>query len=181
MPSRTRRKILELMLFSPEKEFYLREISRKIDENTNSVGRELNQLLEASLILKNNKEKLIFYRINKNSPVFSTLKELFLRTESLGNHLREILSKTENIKLALIFGSFAKGEETEKSDIDLLIVGNIRNDKLIRKIREIENHLGREINYILWSEEEYQKRKKTQDSFLKTILTEPKIILIGEI
>lgn len=173
--------MLELMLFSPEKEFYLREISRKINENTNSVRRELNQLLKANLIIQNKKDNLIFYKINKQSPIFTTLKELLLRTESLGSHLREILSKTENIKLALVFGSFAKNEETEKSDIDLLIVGSIKEDKLIKKIRELENHLGREINYILWSEEEYQKRKETGDSFLKTILSGQKIMLIGEV
>lgn len=181
MPSRTRRKMLDLMLFSSEKEFYLREISRSVGENTNSVRRELNQLMEANLIVQTKKGNLIFYKINRNSPIFPTLKELFLKTESLGNHLRDVLSKTESIKLALVFGSFAKGEETEKSDIDLLIVGSVKESGLIRKIRELENHLGREINYILWSEEEYQRRKKGKDSFLKTVLEEPKIMVIGEL
>ena len=75
MPSRTRRKLLELLIFSPESEFYLREISRRIDENTNSVSRELSQLQKANLVIQIRKGNFIFYKINKSSPIFSTMSK----------------------------------------------------------------------------------------------------------
>ena len=100
--SKARIKIIELFLFYSEKNFYLREIARLTNENTNAVRRELKNLLDLNIIQKHKKGNFIFYEINKQSPIYEPLKIMFMRTQSLGSYLQKIL-KNKNIKYALIY------------------------------------------------------------------------------
>ncbi|MBU3904945.1 MAG: nucleotidyltransferase domain-containing protein [Nanoarchaeota archaeon] len=177
--SKARIKILELFLFYSEKNFYLREIARLTNENTNSIRRELNNLIDLGLLTKQKKGNIILYEINKKSPLYEPLKIMFMRTESLGKHLKELL-KTKNIKYALIYGSFASGKETEKSDIDLLIIGTIKQVDIVDMISSFERKMLREINYIIWNENEFEKRIKEKNHLLIDIIKKPIIMIIGD-
>ena len=88
--------------------------------------------------------------------------------------------KFKDIDQAFIYGSFAKGEEREDSDIDLFIVGEINEDKLIEKIGKLERKLQREINYAIYGKKDFNKKKKEGNSFILNILQEKKIFLIGD-
>ena len=83
------------------------------------------------------------------------------------------------VEVALIYGSFAAGEETGASDVDLLIIGTPDDEKLMVQIDELENQLKREINYTLYLRTEYDNRKKGGDTFIQNILARPKILLKG--
>jgi predicted nucleotidyltransferase len=86
----------------------------------------------------------------------------------------------KGIEVAFIYGSFAKHEETAKSDIDLLIIGKIDDSRLLREINKLEEILKREINYSIFRREEFKQKMKEKDSFIKDLLKNPKIFLIGE-
>ena len=176
--SKARIKIIELFLFYSEKNFYLREIARLTNENTNAVRRELKNLLDLNIIQKHKKGNFIFYEINKQSPIYEPLKIMFMRTQSLGSYLQKIL-KNKNIKYALIYGSFASGKETEKSDIDLLIIGDIKQTDIIDFISDFERKTLREINYIIWSETELEKKIKKKNHLLMEIVKNPMVMIIG--
>jgi predicted nucleotidyltransferase len=94
--------------------------------------------------------------------------------------MRSTLSRLKGIRYALIYGSFASGEETESSDIDLLIIGDVGEEEVLNAISEAEKEVEREINYILRSEEEFMKRVKSNHHLFTDIVSKPLIMLIGE-
>ena len=93
---------------------------------------------------------------------------------------QNILEKFNGINQAFIYGSFAKREEREGSDIDLLIIGEVDEDKLIEEIGKLERKLQREINYTIYGKKDFNKKKKEGNSFILDILKEKKIFLIGD-
>jgi len=177
--SKARVKILKLLIFSQE-DIHLREIARRTNVSPPYVKKEIENLKKMNLITETKKGNLKIFKINKTSPLYEDLKNMFLKTEALGDVIKENLKK-EKIKYALIFGSFAKGDETEKSDIDLLVIGNIKEEDILRIVRDSESKTGREINYILWNEKEFEKRAKEGHHLLKDIINKPVIMLIGDI
>jgi len=177
--SKTRVKMLELFLFYSEKNFYLREIARLIKGNTNAVRVELKKLTDLNILTRQERGKIILYEINKSSPFYEPLKILFMRTESLGRHLKEAL-KNKKVKYALIYGSFAAGKETEKSDIDLLIIGTVKQTDIVDVISGFERKTLREINYVIWTEKEFEKRTKEKHHLLIDIVGKPVIMIIGD-
>lgn len=179
--SKARVKILELLLFDPLSEFHLREISRRTKVSAPYVKKELDQLRKINLVTETVRGNLKLYRINKNSPIIEDIKRIFLKTDSLGGLLSEELSELGEIDYALIYGSFARGEETENSDIDLLVIGSVDEEKLVPIIGSIEKKIGREVNYILWTAAEFEKRAKERHNLLLDISDKPFIMLIGDI
>jgi predicted nucleotidyltransferase len=94
--------------------------------------------------------------------------------------LKEIFKKIKGVEVTFIYGSFAKKEEDIRSDIDLFIIGRIDDSKLIRGIRRLEDILKREINYSLFTRDEFKKKIKEKDSFIMDILENPKIFIVGD-
>ena len=178
--SKTRIRLLELFLFNPDKDYYLREIAKKIDITPIYVKKELENLEGFGLVKKERRGKIILFSINRESPVFEDLKRIFIKTESLGKYLMENIKKIGEIKYALIFGSFASGEEREGSDIDMLIVGDVNEENLIKIIKRIEDKVSRDVNYILWRKKEFIKRIKEKHHLLRNIINSPVIWLMGD-
>ncbi|MEM5881547.1 MAG: nucleotidyltransferase domain-containing protein [Candidatus Aenigmatarchaeota archaeon] len=179
MRSRTRVKLLKLFFLNRGREFYLREIARLTRDNLNSVRRELNNLVKIKIIEERKRGNQKLYKVNKNSPIYEELRKLVLKSVGIGDTLRENLSKF-NVVYALIYGSFAAGEEVEESDIDLLIVGDLNEEKLIEVIRQLEYELAREVHYIFWSTKEFKKRVKEKNHLLLDIVEKPIIMIIGD-
>lgn len=148
-------------------------------DNLNSVRRELNNLVKIKIIEERKRGNQKLYKVNKNSPIYEELRKLVLKTVGIGDTLRENLSKF-NVVYALIYGSFAAGEEVEESDIDLLIVGDLNEEKLIGVIRQLEYELAREVHYIFWSTKEFKKRVKEKNHLLLDIVEKPIIMIIGD-
>lgn len=176
--SKARVKILKLLIFSMG-EFHLREIARRTKVSAPYVKKELGNLKVLNLILESRKGNMKLFKINKSSPIFGELKRIFLKTEVLGDFLRESFVKDE-ISYSLIFGSFASGKESEASDIDVLIIGKIKEEELLETIRNAEKETGREINYILWSEKEFLTKAKEKNHLLQDIISKPIIMLTGD-
>jgi len=104
---------------------------------------------------------------------------MLLKTRGVAGLLKDALSGQKGIAVAFLYGSFAAGIETEKSDVDLMIFGNISLDKLLKLIREPEKKLAREINPTVYDAAEIKSRIKQKNSFLAQVLQGPKIMLIG--
>ncbi len=176
--SKTRIRILELLIFNPNRQFHLREISRKIKITPIYVKKELQNLKELNLILESKKGNLNLFQINKNSPIFTELKNIFIKTKYFGELIKKSLKKLK-IDFAFIFGSFARGIESKESDIDLFVIGNVKENELLKIIQKIEKQTGREINYILWKKSLFVKRAK-KHHLLNEIAKNPIILLVGD-
>lgn len=172
--------ILELFFNHPEKSYYLREIGRMIGKKPGVFQRTINKLAEQGILISEYRGNNRYFRLNKEHPLFEELKSIFFKTRGAEGRLKEILEKIKKIKIAFIFGSFAKSKEDSFSDIDLMIIGNPDEDLLISKISKLESQLDREINYHIFSLTDWKKKIKEKDSFLENILSQPKIFLIGK-
>lgn len=178
--SRTRTRVLSLLLLSPDPPLHVRELARRSDVNINAVRRELARLEQAGIVRSSSKGNLLLYEANPASPIFDDLRSLFLKTEGIVGALSKALSEMEGIKKAFVFGSFASGEVTLQSDVDLIVVGSIDEDRLMHAARELEERFSREVNYILLSSEEYDRRRSDDDPFLSNVLSGRTIPLVGD-
>ncbi|MBI4272329.1 hypothetical protein HY621_00545 [Candidatus Uhrbacteria bacterium] len=200
--SRTRTRLLHLFLKNPQEKFFIRELTRKIDTQINSVRRELKNLRECGIIdevldnsTASNNSVLIpptkktsrkkdstlrkYFQANNTFLLFDELKELFLKSPLLlqNRFVREI-SLFGAIDYALMSGFFVGRSDTP---VDLLIVGDVDRHKLARFISSLEKEIDQEINYALMKLSEYHYRKSITDRFLFTILEGKKIVLIDRL
>jgi predicted nucleotidyltransferase len=177
--SKTRVKLLTLFLLGPEREYYVREIARMTGENTNAVRRELANLQSFGLISGERKGNQQYYTVNQDFFLYEDLQKLVLKTEGVARVIKQHLAGKADIRCMFIYGSFAKGSAGGKSDIDLFIVGDIDENELIPLVHESERGLDREINYTLMRPAELEQRKRNGDPFVKNVLLEPKLMIIG--
>ena len=175
--SKTRIRILSLLMFNQDKDYHLREIGRLINVSPKYAGIELEKLLKINLAKKYEKGNMNIYSINRDNIILNELRQIFLKTDYLGELIRKELK--DKVKYSFIYGSFAEGKERESSDIDLFVIGGIKEDDLIRIIQKLEKTTGREINYVLWNENTFKQRAKSHH-LLKTIKKSKIIMLIGE-
>ena len=178
--SKTRKALFRLYFTNPENEYYLRELERLLCIPVSMVRKELLRLEKENIFFSHKKGNLVYYHLNKLYPLFSELKSIVFKTVGTEGVLKQTLSKVKGIETAFIYGSFAKNNENVASDIDLFVKGNIDEDSLVREINKIEKLLKREINYTLYTHEEFKKKKVKKDSFIWDLLENQKIFLIGD-
>jgi DNA-binding transcriptional ArsR family regulator len=180
LSSRARIEILKLFLFNPENRYYQRQVSNLTGQSIRAVQREVKKLEDAGLIKSNEEGNRIYYKINRASPIFEELKRIFFKTVGIAEVLKRELKGVELIKVAFIYGSYAKDEEDLKSDIDLMVIGDINSRRLSSLLSKPKNELGREINYIVFDVEDFRNKVNKEDHFLNTVLNEDKIFLVGD-
>jgi predicted nucleotidyltransferase len=178
--SRVRVEILSTFLMNPEKERYVREVSRITGEDYKNVSRELHNLEEIGLLSSRNEGNLKFFGLNKGFVIYEELKSIFMKTKGAVGVLKEAVSKGKDIDYAFIYGSFAMGTERAESDIDVMVIGEISLEEVLALLRGPEETLSREINVSLYDLQEIQRRVKESDPFISEVLGESKIMLIGE-
>src|SRR4030043_216792 len=145
--SKAKRSLLKLLLTNPDREFYVRDISRRTGEPLNAVRRELGYLEKAGLIKSRHAGNLKYYSVVKEFPFYPELKKIIYTTVGFGDYLADRFKDSKEIEHAFIYGSVANNEETAKSDVDLFVVGEIDEDELHGLVAQIERDLGRAINY----------------------------------
>ena len=185
--SKTRVKLLHLFYTNPNRSFYVREITRKIDEQINSVRRELSNLLSIGIIKSDTSGNRLYYEVNQKYPHFEALHSIFsglnakkekVASRGGGEDMATRLRTVGAIELALLSGFFMREEYLP---IDILIIGDVNRRKLDKMMRELENEEGRELRYAVFNRDEYEYRRSLNDRFLNTILGAKKSILIDEL
>lgn len=179
--SKARESLFRLYFTNPDKAYYLRELERKINTPVSMIRKELTALEKEGLFTSYRKGNLRYYKLNKDYPLYAELKNIVSKTIGAEGLLKRSLSSIKNIDIAFIYGSYAQKKEKATSDIDLFIVGQIDENKLIGKINALEKKLNREINYSLYSKREFANKKTKDDPFLKDILKKKKILIVGDI
>jgi len=181
--SRLRNKILLHFFTNPDDELYLREISVRLSEDPGNLSKEMSKLEKEGIFLSQLRGKQKYFFLNKDYSLYNELKSIIFKTIGIQGSIQKIINETNGIVTAFIYGSFASGDETSASDIDLCLIinNNIFNeDGFISKINVLEKNIFREINYIYYSKEEWKSRLRDKDSFIESIKKGPKIMLKGE-
>ncbi len=177
--SEARSKLLTLFVLNPDTDYYLKGLVRRLNENNNSIRRELNRLEAVGFLSARRAGNVKYYRLNRSCPIYPEIKGLVLKTSGIASVLQKRLDEIGQIDQAFIYGSFATGTEHALSDIDLLIVGQVDLTRLRLRLREAERELGREINETVYSDDEFGQRLRDGDPLLQRIMAAPRIHLIG--
>jgi len=193
--SKTRVKLLQLFYSNPNRSFYVREITRKIDEQINSVRRELANLLSIGIISSDDASNRLYYEVNQVYEFYEPLKTIFGNGPSAPKDVTEqdqpaaatVVTTTKaerdkfkalgNVELALYTGQFTRDET---SGIDALIVGDINQHALAKFMAELETQEGKEIRYTVMPAHEFVYRRQINDRFISTVLSAKKQVLIDK-
>jgi predicted transcriptional regulator len=175
--SKTRVKLLQLFYSNPNRSFYVREITRKIDEQINSVRRELANLLSIGIISSDTNNNRLYYEVNQNYEFYPPLSTIFgnstvsnskkkssdLEEEKADNPIKVI----GNVELAIFTGHFTRDES---AGVDILIVGDVNPTQLAKYIAELEKQEGKDLRYTVLSPDEFRYRQEVNDRFISLIL-----------
>ena len=177
---KARRSILALLYTRTDEQFYLRRIVRETGIGLGPAQRELKLLAAAGIIERQDRDRLVYYRANASCPVFNELKSLITKTVGLVDVVRSSLEPISGrIKAAFIYGSFASGSEKQSSDVDLMIVGSVTFAEVSGALSPAQEKLQREINSAVYSSQEFRRRFKEGDHFIRSLMDDAKIFVIG--
>lgn len=179
IPSKARRKILELFFHHPGENYYLRRVVRETDEEVNAVKRELDILADEKLLLREKRLNKVYYALNKNYQFYDEFLRIFTKTSPLPSLIYKNLSKIGKIKYIALSTKYAKNNPIKEDEIYLLMVGIIVVAEVESIMAEVEKTFGRSINYTVMTEDEFLFRKKNNDPFIWRFLKQPKIMLVG--
>ena len=164
---------------APDTALHMREIERRTGFAIGTVQTELKKLQRLDIVSRVKDGNRVYYRANTAHPLYPEIRALVLKTSGLADVIVNALGNEKGIRVAFVFGSFARQEEKASSDVDLMVVGDIGLRKLTGLLMDVSGKIGREINPHVFSEKEFVKRKKDQDHFLNQVLEAPKIFIIG--
>lgn len=172
--SKTRVKLLHLFLNNPNRAFYVREITRKIDEQINSVRRELANMLSIGIIQSDSSNNRLYYEVNQSYTHYKPLRAIFgdssattVAVESPKNDWSKRLKQLGDVRLALLSGALVRGSNP---GLDVLLVGSINKTQAKKFIKEMEDEEGKGLNYTIMTYEDFYYRLSIKDRFVTDII-----------
>lgn len=167
--SNTRIKLLTVYLMNLDEEYFIRELTRKLDEQINSVRRELDNLKKMGLLKSRTKNRKKYYYVNKKFLLIDELKSIIIKAFSTNDTLSKDIAKMGDIKLLALSGLFTN---RETRGVDMLIVGNVDKEKLATYINS-DLKTKRPIKFAIMTEEDYKYRVDCHDQFIEEIVNDP--------
>ncbi len=182
--SKTRVKLLKLFYGNPNRAYYVREITRKIDEQINSVRRELSNLLTIGIISSETTNNRLYYEVNQDYEYYDALSAIFGKggkASSVKVIPTEVAEENKDlqalghVEFALYTGQFTRDES---SGVDLLVVGDVNPTKVQNFVSELESKENKEIRYAVMSPSEFKYRSQIHDRFITAVLSAKVQVLI---
>ena len=178
---KTRRRVLGLLFGHPERTFYLRQIVRQTGSAQGAVQQELKTLTRAGLLRRTVQGRQVHFQANRDATIFPELQALLLKTAGLVDVLREALAPLgDQIRVAFVFGSAARGELRGDSDIDLFVIGDAAFDLVAPALIPPEERLGRDVNPTVYPSDEFHAKVRDGHNFVTSVLREPRLYVIGD-
>lgn len=180
--STTQQRVLGLLFGQPERSFYAREVIALAGEGgSGAIQRELARLERSGLVTTERRGSQKHYQANRASPLFEELRAIARKTFALTGPLREALAPfAPQITAAFVYGSVAKQQDTARSDIDLMIISDTLDfASLVNATYPLHEHLGREINPVIFKTREFAKRMHDGSGFVTRVRAQPKLWIIG--
>ena len=179
LSSKLRRDLLGYYFTNPSASHYLRELAGILDADPANLSRELRRLEHEGLFKSDRKGNQKHFRLNKHYPLYNEVRGIVAKTIGAIGKLKAALSRVKGIEEAQLYGSFARNQQDQASDIDVLIIGNPEIGDLEEALRALERRLQREVNYTLLTREELESRLKTRDPFITDVWQNKKVDLLA--
>jgi predicted nucleotidyltransferase len=179
--SKVQQRVLALIFSEPDRTFYMSEIIRSVDSGTGAVERELTRLQNSGLVSVERIGNQKHYQANRTSPVFEELRGLVVKTLTLTDPLKRALEPyAGKIKAAFVYGSVAKGNDTARSDIDLMVIGeDFDYSDLYTALENAESALRRKVSPIFLTSGEWRRKAAGKGSFISKVCAQPKLFIFG--
>ena len=178
--TKNRAELLKLFFTNPDRAFYMQEIGRILKKKPGIFQRTLNNLVSEGILESEYKANARYFKVNKSYPLFKELKNIIFKTVGVKGSIEDVFKEVGNIKMAFIYGSYAKAKENYLSDIDIIIIGAPSEDELVKKLDKLEEKLQRDINYKLYALNEFKKDARESEPFVLEVLKDKKIMIIGD-
>lgn len=178
--SRVRVKLLDLFFSNPAGLFHVRDLVRRTDEEINAVRRELQHLEEAGLLKKEPRGNRLYYWINPNYSLYDELLAMVTKETGLGEQIIKNRNRIGKISFCVFSGKFVRRLPRKEDEVDILTVGEVVMVELGALVKAEEEKRGKEINYTVMTNEEFDFRKKRRDPFLLGILSSSKVMIVGD-
>jgi predicted nucleotidyltransferase len=180
--TKVQQRVLAVLFGNHARSFYANELIALACSGSGAVQRELAQLEAAGLVTVKRVGNQKHFQANASAPVFEELRSLILKTSGLVDVLRAALAPlAAQIDLAFVYGSVAKGKDTAKSDIDLLVISEkVAYADLFAALEPATDRLRRTVNPTLYSRKEIDKQNLDGNAFVKRMLAQPILWVIGE-
>ncbi|MGH8469888.1 MAG: MarR family transcriptional regulator [Gammaproteobacteria bacterium] len=176
----TRSAVLAALLVHPDEALHVRELARLTGASPGSLHRELRSLSELGLLIRQESGRQVFYRANRDCPIFDELAGLLRKTSGVVDVLRDALAPLAGaIDAAFIYGSIASGQETGRSDVDVMALGRAGFADVVRALAPTQVTLRREVNAVVMTAQDFVRKHHRRDGFVASVLREPKLWLIG--
>ena len=157
--SKTRVKLLGLFLLHPKNEYFIRELTRSLKEQINSIRRELNNLKKIGLLKSYTKNRKKYFYLNEEFSLVNELKAMFAKVEQPNRALVERVASLGAVDFLLLSGQFVG----KKSEVDVLVVGELDRAALKKGIEE--NVDGKKVKYVVMSLADFLYRLDCRDAF----------------
>lgn len=184
--SKTRVKLLHLFLNNPGRSFYVREITRIVDEQINSVRRELSNMINIGIITSDSADNKLYYSANTKYQFYRQLSEIFRDDGNASTELQSIDSQAESsiydafsrihgAKVVIVSGLLVKGSN---ANIDLIVAGPVSHEKTRKLISEVEKTEHMDIRYSIMSYDDFYYRLSVRDRFIIDVLNDKRVIIV---
>jgi predicted transcriptional regulator len=174
---KTRRRVLGLLFARPDESFYVRDIVRRSGAAQGAIARELNALLGAGLLWRDERGRRVYYQANQHAPVFPELERLVAKTLVVGDLLRDALDALRGrIEVAGLFGRAVSGETAADRAIDLLVIGDVRREEIVDAAKAVETKLDRLVKAVVYTPADY---RTAITGYPRPFVPEPRLFVIG--
>jgi predicted nucleotidyltransferase len=180
--SRTQQRVLGLLFGQPGRSFYANELIQLASAGSGGVQREIARLVQSGLVTVRAVGNQKHYQADANSPLFDELRGIVTKTVGTTDPLRDALRPlASQIRAAFVYGSVAKREDVAASDIDVMLISDsLTYADVFSALEKTSVRLGRPVNPTILSAKDLARRRKGDNAFVKRVLAQPKIWLIGE-
>jgi DNA-binding transcriptional ArsR family regulator len=179
--NRAQRALLSLLWTSEHRDLHLRELVRRSGLTPLAIQRELARMVTAGLLIRRESGRQVYFRANPEHPIYPELHGLARKLFGIEPLLREALTPLgRKIEVAFIYGSFARGEETAESDVDVMVIGEASLRSIVSAVKLVAHQTGREINPTVYPVAEYRAKLHGKQHFLTALQKQPKLFLIGD-
>jgi len=171
--SNTRIKLLHTFLLNTDEEFFIRELTRKLDEQINSIRRELDNLKKIGLLKSKVRNRKKYYYLNKDFIIFDELRDIIIKASSTDEQMARKIAKMGSIEFMMLSGMFI-GKEAA---VDLLIVGDIDKNKLQDYLLK-SNKSNKDIKFTIISKKDFLYRLECKDKFVYDMINDKKNLIV---
>lgn len=177
---KTKKSVISVLFSRPESSWHLRELARVTSTSPTMLGKELDLLTSAGIVLEEADGNRRRVWANPDCPIFEELRGIARKTAGLADIVKDALAEVPGVEIAFIFGSVARGEERAGSDVDVCIVGNASNRAVGEAMSSAEKSIGRPVNALVYKANELREKLAHGNPFMTKMLSTPKLFLVGD-